>query len=99
MRNTAEEAAAVAALLRDRGVGGVGTAPNDLLVTSAYHMPRAVALFERAGLRVTPFPVDFGQDAARHFSLLDLLPNGRALAETETALRELYGRAVYRVAW
>ena len=30
-------------------------------------------------------------------TLLDLAPRGSALAETETALRELYGRLVYRV--
>jgi uncharacterized SAM-binding protein YcdF (DUF218 family) len=100
VRNTAEEATAVAALLRLEGVGGAGGAsPHVLLVTSAYHMPRATALFERAGLRVTPFPVDFRQDAARRTSLVHLVPSARALAETETALRELYGRVVYRVGW
>lgn len=30
-----------------------------LLVTSAYHMPRAVGLFEKAGFHVTPYPVDY----------------------------------------
>ncbi|MCV0396441.1 MAG: YdcF family protein [Rhizobiaceae bacterium] len=30
-----------------------------LLVTSAFHMPRSVALFERAGFAVTPWPVDY----------------------------------------
>lgn len=30
-----------------------------LLVTSAWHMPRAVGLFRKAGWRVTPYPVDF----------------------------------------
>ncbi len=30
-----------------------------LLVTSAWHMPRAVGVFEKAGFRVTPYPVDF----------------------------------------
>ena len=105
VRNTAEEAAAVAGLLREHGVGSPGAGPGSadqphvLLVTSAYHMPRSVALFEREGLRVTPFPVDFRQDAARRHHLLDLLPSGRALGATETALRELYGRVVYRVGW
>ena len=99
VRNTAEEAVAVAALLRGHGVGDPGDAPHVLLVTSAYHMPRAAHLFERQGLRVTPFPVDFRQDTAHRASLLGLLPSGRALGQTETALRELYGRVVYRVGW
>lgn len=30
-----------------------------LLVTSAWHMPRAVGVFEKAGFRVTAYPVDF----------------------------------------
>jgi hypothetical protein len=30
-----------------------------LLITSAYHMPRAVGVFRRAGFDVVPFPVDF----------------------------------------
>ena len=98
VRNTAEEAIAVAALLRERGIGGDGE-PSVLLVTSAFHVPRAAAVFERAGLRVTPFPVDFGTDVHRGASPLGLLPRARDLAETETALRELLGRALYRVAW
>jgi uncharacterized SAM-binding protein YcdF (DUF218 family) len=30
-----------------------------LLVTSAWHMPRAVGVFEKVGFPVTPYPVDF----------------------------------------
>jgi len=30
-----------------------------ILVTSAFHMPRAVGSFRRAGWRVTPYPVDY----------------------------------------
>ncbi len=30
-----------------------------LLVTSAWHMPRAVGVFEKAGFPITPYPVDF----------------------------------------
>jgi uncharacterized SAM-binding protein YcdF (DUF218 family) len=96
VRNTAEEAVAVAALLRERGIGDAPE-PHVLLVTSAFHVPRAQALFERQGLRVTPFPVDFRVSAARRPSALDLLPGARALQLSETALRELYGRAAYRV--
>lgn len=99
MRNAAEEAAAVAALLRQHGISEADSAPHVLLVTAAFHMPRSVTLFERQALRVTPFPVDFRQDVARRASVRDLVPSGQALFEIETALRELYGRIVYRVGW
>lgn len=32
---------------------------NCLLITSAFHMPRSLALFSKAGIAVTPFPVDY----------------------------------------
>jgi uncharacterized SAM-binding protein YcdF (DUF218 family) len=89
---TAEEAVAVAARLRERGTG----AKRVLLVTSAYHMPRAQRLFERAGLTVLAFPVDFQVGAGRGVSALDFLPSAGALGQTQTALRELYGRLFYR---
>src|ERR1700704_5575629 len=45
-----------------------------LLVTSAYHMPRAMGIFHRAGFRVEAYPVDWRtrgpQDALRPFSTL-----------------------------
>jgi uncharacterized SAM-binding protein YcdF (DUF218 family) len=90
--NTAEEAAAVAALLAPLGVDRV------LLVTSAFHVPRARALFERAGLRVEAFPVDFQVGDGRRWSLTDALPRADALRLSEQALREWLGRLAYR-AW
>ena len=86
--NTADEA--VSAVLRRRQA----TPPRVLLVTSAFHMARARLLFERAGLRVTPFPVDFlGAGAA-----IDLLPipTVAGLSNTRRAMREVYGRLFYR---
>ncbi len=52
-RNTGENAALSAALLRKDGVTRI------LLVTDAMHMPRARADFERAGLEVTAAPTMF----------------------------------------
>ena len=98
VRTTAEEAVAVATLLRET-LDVDDEPPHVLLVTSAFHMPRAVAVFERQGLRVTPYPVDLRVDAARVFTVRDLLPSARALLDAETALREWLGRAVYRVGW
>ncbi|MFU8886754.1 MAG: YdcF family protein [Cyanobacteriota bacterium] len=94
VRNTAEEATAIAALL-PRGSSVV-------LVTSAFHMPRAQRLFERQGLEVLPFPVDFqatgawaGQPLA---DPLRWLPSAAGLDSSSRALREALGRTLYR-AW
>ena len=76
---------------------GAGRTPSIVLVTSAYHMRRARLLFTRAGLSVTPFPVDF-QTSAAPFSFLRLVPRAGTAASqhTETALREFYGYLYYR---
>ena len=92
--NTAQEAEAVAALLRDEGLGD---GAHVLLVTSAFHIPRAQAVFERQAFRVTPFPVDFQVHADRRAWWGDVLPSAGALHATERSLRELIGRLVYRV--
>ena len=67
-----------------------------LLVTSAYHMHRAQMLFARSGLDVLPFPVDFQVAEGKAFTLMDVLPHGESLRQSETALRELYGLAYYQ---
>ena len=87
--NTADEARAIADLIRERGWSKI------LLVTSAYHMPRAVRIFSHAGVKVLPFPVDFQIDAKEKFTLLDFLPREEGLHYTELALREWYGIAFY----
>lgn len=40
-------------------VHGVDKTQPWLLVTSAWHMPRSMALFQREGWNVTPYPVDY----------------------------------------
>jgi uncharacterized SAM-binding protein YcdF (DUF218 family) len=51
-RNTREEAAAAARLVRERGWKRVG------VVTSAWHMRRALGLFRRAGVDAVPLAAD-----------------------------------------
>lgn len=95
--NTAAEATAVAQLLRARQPAPARV----LLVTSAFHMARARALFESAGLVVSPFPVDFVAGAGERRTVLDILPTAGALSRTSVAIRELYGRLYYwaRAIW
>jgi uncharacterized SAM-binding protein YcdF (DUF218 family) len=85
VQNTQQEAQAVAKELP----GG-----TILLVTSAFHMPRARALFEAQGLKVLPFPVDF-RVVENDTTVLDFLPSAGALETTTSAMRELLGRAYY----
>jgi uncharacterized SAM-binding protein YcdF (DUF218 family) len=91
--NTADEAREVLAVLRARHLHQ----PRVILVTSAFHMPRARQQFEAAGVIVEPFPVHFATQKGRRVTVLDLLPSIGALQQTQTALRELYGRAFYRL--
>lgn len=93
--NTADEAAAVAGLL-PRLQSATDVKPGTvLLVTSAFHMPRAQRLFEQAGMEVLPYPVDFKASYDQPFEAIALLPNAGAWHRTETAWRELLGRAYY----
>lgn len=89
--NTADEARETAVALRARGL----SRPRILLVTSAFHMPRAREVFAREGFDVVPFPVDFAFSADRQLSALDFFPSVGGLNQTHTALREFYGRAFY----
>jgi uncharacterized SAM-binding protein YcdF (DUF218 family) len=65
-----------------------------LLVTSAYHLPRAVGVFRKAGFAVEPYPVDWrtrgAADALRPFPTV-----GDGLRRADTAMREWVGLAVY----
>ena len=67
-----------------------------LLVTSAWHMPRALAVFRKAGIPVDPAPCDFRAADKLSGTVLDWLPRARAFATTNDALREWLGYYVYR---
>jgi uncharacterized SAM-binding protein YcdF (DUF218 family) len=65
-----------------------------LLLTSAYHLPRAIGVFRKAGFAVEPYPVDWRTaglaDALRPFPTV-----GDGLRRTDTAVREWVGLAAY----
>jgi uncharacterized SAM-binding protein YcdF (DUF218 family) len=65
-----------------------------LLVTSAFHMPRSVGLFRKAGFAVEPYPVDWRVGStAKLVSFSPLAVEG--LERTDTAVREWIGLAAY----
>jgi uncharacterized SAM-binding protein YcdF (DUF218 family) len=65
-----------------------------LLVTSAYHMPRSIGIFRKAGFAVEPYPVDWRtggrQDLLRFFTYAI-----EGLGRVEIAVREWMGLTAY----
>jgi uncharacterized SAM-binding protein YcdF (DUF218 family) len=87
-RNTVENAVFSKAIIQPK--------PGErwLLVTSAYHMPRAIGVFRKAGFPVEPYPVDWrtrrAEDGLRPFAtIVD------GLRQTDTAVHEWVGLAIY----
>ena len=82
-------------------VGMLPLGTTIILVTSAFHMPRAKLLFERHGFKIVPFAVDFQSRGAWAGNLfrdpLNYLPTSRGLQSSSRAIREAIGRVVYRV--
>lgn len=87
-RNTYENAQWTRAALGDRADG------DWVLVTSAFHMPRAMGLFRAAGFKVRPWPVDYrtrgAQDAWRFFAR-----SSEGLRRADLAAKEWAGLLVY----
>ena len=81
--DTEQEARDIAALL--------GQSPF-ILVTSAYHMPRAMRLLRRAGANPVPAPTGQGYHG-RQGERFGLIPTSRGLRKTEAALHEYLGLA------
>lgn len=93
-RNTLENAVESARILRGEGIGAV------VLVTHAYHMPRAARVFAAAGLQVVPAATG-GVGAYGGVSLHDILPAASALHRSWDATNEILGLIGYEavLAW
>ena len=85
--NTADEAVGVRSLL-------ASDAGPVILVTSAFHMSRARALFEQQGLSVIEYPVDLRVDETAG-APMKYLPSASALRDSDIAIREWLGQAYY----
>jgi len=84
-QDTADNAAMSARILQAAGIRRV------VLVTQAFHMPRAQRLFEAAGLEVIPGPTDFKGRRRDPPGVFDWLPQAKALQTSYYALHEWLG--------
>lgn len=67
-----------------------------LLVTSAMHMPRALATFRKAGIDAAPAPTDFVVTSVPVVAGNTWLPDGHAFALSTAAMHEYVGMLWYR---
>jgi len=91
-RNTRENAAYTKTALEEAGLG-----TNIILVTSAFHMPRSVAVFKKAGFTVTPAPAGYFRNKNLSKKPMTWLPSSGALFESSIALREYVGLVSYKI--
>ena len=99
-QNTYQDALYSRDILAEKGVERI------LLVTSALHMPRSVAIFRKQGIDVIPAPTDFLISQAEWEDALtggpvqwlsNFLPSEDALEVTTDCLKEYIGLLVYRL--
>src|SRR5437764_13972418 len=88
-RTTYENALYTARLVNPERIATV------VVVTHAWHLPRALWAFERAGLHALPWPVPPG--FFRLSRSADLLPSIAALHDSAYALHEMIGLLYYRL--
>ncbi len=98
--NTYENAVETRKIVEEQGFEKI------LLVTSALHMPRALALFEKQGLDVVAIPTDYSitefelnqiVDPTFATVLLFIVPDVEYMAINSRVIREYIGIAVYRM--
>jgi uncharacterized SAM-binding protein YcdF (DUF218 family) len=66
-----------------------------LLLTSANHMPRAMATFKKAGWNVTPYPVDYQTGTQTPWTQYSMAVGSR---KWKMALHEVFGLWAYQLA-
>ena len=87
VQNTAQEAKSVKKLLNSNEA-------KIILVTSAFHMPRAKKVFEASNIKVIPFAVDF-INTHNKLTVLDFIPSASSFLVTSVFVKEMIGRLYY----
>jgi len=70
-----------------------------LLITSAIHMRRAYKCFQKIGMEVTPFSVEFWSSCAdlHNIGFSDIIPNSNALGKWRSLIREWTSTIIFRI--
>lgn len=92
-RNTFENAKYALEIVEEEGLDS----SRCLLVTSAFHMPRAKRCFDKVGFTVTPFATDRMGDDIKANKLQYLPPSSKVLYHWDILIKEIVGIAAYRM--
>jgi uncharacterized SAM-binding protein YcdF (DUF218 family) len=87
--NTLENARLSREILRKEGISRI------YLVTHAWHMPRAVQVFQSAGFQVYPAPTAY--TTRYQLDLLAFVPSATALRDSRIFMHEMIGQLWYRL--
>ena len=88
-RNTHENATHTGSLIDNE--------QKHILITSAFHMKRAKACFEKEGIDVLPFSCDFySAKPEDRFSLQSFIPTSEAMSGWEVLFKEWIGMLAYK---
>lgn len=97
-QNTKENAEFTAAVASDHDVNTI------ILVTTARHMPRAAAVFEKEGFEVIPAPTDYfvtgdpditNGNLGKNLTLINSVPQAKFLDVTTKSMKEYIGLVYY----
>jgi uncharacterized SAM-binding protein YcdF (DUF218 family) len=77
-RNTLESAKALKSVIKGNGI---------ILVTSAFHLKRATAMFTKQGFRVLPAPAGY-RGEHKKTTFFSFIPNAESLGDSSTAVYE-----------
>lgn len=86
-KNTVESVKALKGIVENRSV---------ILVTSAFHMKRSVAMFKKIGMNVIPAPTDYKSEQKK-ITFYSFIPRAENLEKSSTALYEYMGLTWYKI--
>ena len=88
--NTHQNARYSAAILHEHGLS------HPILVTSAFHMPRAMLNFQQQGIEAVAYPADFSVSHHPEFNYTKLRPTADAMLDNVTVMQEYLRTVVTR---
>ncbi len=89
-RNTVENARNSKSIMEEHGY----TRP--LLITSGFHMPRSMMIFEREGMKPIAYTADYQMSGQLAFSVFNFIPRNDAFNYSCMAIREYMGIAALK---